>query len=286
MKRKLIPLLVCAVCSIGCLCHADIPGVSMSRSFSANLLKNSDFSRVKADGQPKNWYFANMSKSPEFRYSAVNYQGKNCIQVISPGQKYGYYTQAVPVTPGVRYYVGAKIRTRGVNALIWLECPEYNDKGSAMGGYPPSKTRIFLRATPEQGADMKKILDNFIRPELISGVSDHSWTDYFCEITPPEGKGVKSYLMQLGSFGGNAGFVAYTDAVFAPAESVLKIVVNSKGWKEYTVTGNNGERHSGKLNPELSSQNVEVKLSSRLTSYRLELVNTDNKRFVMEVPNE
>ncbi len=286
MKRKLIPLLVCAVCSIGCLCHADIPGVSMNRSFSANLLKNSDFSRVKADGQPENWYFANMSKSPDFRYSVVKYQGANCIQVISPGQKYGYYTQPVPVTAGVRYYVGAKIRIRGTNALIWLECQEYQDGGSSMGHYPPSKTRIFLRANPEQGADMKKILDDFIPPELVSGVSADNWTGCYGEITPPKGKGVKSYLIQLGAFGGNAGFVAYTDVVFAPAESILKISVTNQGWKEYLVTGSNGERHSGKLNPDLSGQNVQIKLSSRLTDYRLEMVNSDNKRFVMEVPNE
>ncbi len=282
--RHVVPLLLCALCI---LCQgADIPGVTMTRNFAANLVKNGAFSAVDANNQPQNWKFANYSKSPDFRYSVAQWEGRNCIQIDSPGQKYGYYTQPVMVTEGVRYYVGAKIRTRGTNALIWLKCQEYHDGGSAMGHYPPSKTNIFLRANPEHGADMKKILDDFIPPECVAGVSADSWTGYYIEITPPTGKGVKSYMMQLGAFGGNLGFVAYTDAVFAPAESTLDIAIAAAGWKEYQVVGTNGERHKGTLNPDLTNQKVQLKLSSRLAKYQLELVNASNKRFVMEVPNE
>ena len=273
MKRLASMILLAIMLPLGAA------NISMERIFAPNLLKNADFSIKNTQGMPQHWYFDNCSKAAFTFRSDIG-----GIVIESPGQKYGYFLQLVQVQEGVRYCIRAKIRAYRTFANIWLSCSEYNDGGSPLGHYPVSQTTFFILAYPHQGRSAKAILDKFIDPDLVSGVNADTWTTYTREFTPPTGKGIKTYAIRCGCFGGYKGWVNYTDVYFGQAASNLQITVNTNNWSSIVIKDKNGQEYFRQNKTD--RQNFTVTLPTQSVDYILTLTLSDGKTENYEVPNE
>lgn len=90
----------------------------------ANLLKNSDFSRVKEGADtPADWGFWQIEKGPQGRCFAKDETG------AFEGVTDGCYIQALPANPGEKFFFRAKARITG-NAHAWVNISWQQENGA------------------------------------------------------------------------------------------------------------------------------------------------------------
>ena len=282
MKRTSV--MIAILCCGMTLAAAAGEVLAMQRIYAPNLLQNADCARLDGAGKPEVWRFDNCSRSSEFNPRVIRVSGDSVLAVDSGWLLFGYWCQSVPVEEGKRYYAAADFQSDGPNAMMWLKCQEYQDGGSPLGHYPPSQTEFYLRGYPHQGAELKKVLDDFINPEWVSGISAEEWTQYALEFTVPLGKGARNYAVRLGVYGGNPGQVRFRKPVLRLAESQLKVTVTGKNWTQLRIAG--AQPETVNLDAELETQTVQVTLPSEIRKYHAELTGNNHAKVMKEISHE
>lgn len=247
---------------------------------SQNLVQNADFSQLKDNQLPVNWYFDNCSKSPHFRTTVVNDPSGNYLAVNTEWNKFGYWLQNIPVKEGVYYYVSCEVQSDNPAVALWIMA---NAKKTATVK-SPGNIRYFISMATRHGEDRKQLLKDFIDENLIPTLSPTQWYRISQEVIFPLDRGIEVCAMRFGIYGGYAGQGRFRNPVFREAKAELKVEVVGTGWQEIYIKGAQPERVQ--VNPDSEKQSFVFILPRAKHIYQVVLSGKDGKKITREIANE
>jgi hypothetical protein len=259
--------------------------LEMQKQYSPNLLKNTGFEKLDKARKPLHWHFDNCSRSSDIKpgIKAKGAIDKFAALITTAGNLYGYWMQEVSVIEGKTYYASVNFKVYKAKGLLWIKTGQYHDGKSALH-HPRSSTVLMDVAAYEHGESLKKILQDFIEPAYLQGVSSDKWNEYSVEFTVPKGHGIDKYAFRTGAYGGNSGWIMVDNVYFGLAKYKLKLTVTGKNLKSLRIINAN--------NKEIFSQNIagrngkvifEVELPSRQERYFVEIKDVNGKSYRRDI---
>lgn len=179
-----------------------------------NLLQNPGFEEG-ADGEPSHWRWSTARpENFQVAWAQEGRTGKRSLYIRAlSGVMSGYWSQSVPVEPGIPYLLRGWFRLGGGKILVYVHARAPDGRVLDERFYAESLRSLFL-------------VPVFLKPQHVKGPLPDRWYPFRLRFIPPPG--LRAVSVSAGMYF-TAGEVWYDDFSLQRATTTLRVEVKSPG---------------------------------------------------------